>query len=62
MLICIRIYELGMAGNLVALGDWEEVAGFSCEVTLVKRLTLCVETISYPRSGFSNELSFFSVS
>ena len=45
-----------------ALGHSEEVAGFSGEVALVKRLTYGVECIGYPISGFRNELSFSSVS
>ena len=36
-----------------ALGDFEEVAGFSGEDVLVKRLTYGVECIGYPLSGFT---------
>ena len=40
------------------LGDSEEVAGFSEELELLKRLTYCVEGIGYPLSGFTeNDLS-----
>ena len=44
------------------LGDSEEVAGFSSEVVLVKRLTSSVECIGYPLSGFKNDLWISSVS
>ena len=40
----------------------EEVAGFSCEVALVKRLTYIVECVGYPLPGFRNYLLFSSVS
>ena len=46
-------------GTLV---DSKEVPGFSIEVPLVKRLTYCVECVSYALSGFRNDLSFSSVS
>ena len=44
------------------LGDSQEVAGFSGEVALVKRLTYCVECIGYPQSGYINNLSSSSFS
>ena len=45
-----------------ALGDSEEVAGFSGEVVLVKRLIYSVECTCYPLSVFRNDLSFSCVS
>ena len=45
-----------------ALGGSEEIAGFSGEVVLVKRLTYGVKCIGYPLSGFRNDSPFSSVS
>ena len=39
----------------------KRLLNFSEEVALVKRLTLCMESISYPQSGFRNDLSFSRV-
>ena len=47
---------------MMPFGDLKRLLGFSGEVALVKRMTLCVECIGYLQSSFRNDLSFSSIS